>query len=93
MQRFAVVAVAMACSTSALAAGVDSRTYTCGALQGLTVANRFIFINTPGFDDFVVADASSCSGGEIIQRRTVPATDTPECPVNYCKNRTGSGGN
>ena len=79
--------------STTLAAGVDSRSYSCTALQTLVAANRFVFINTPGFDDFVVADASSCSGGEFLQRRTVPTTDNPECLVNYCKTRGGFGGN
>ena len=94
MQRFALIAAAIgACTTPAFAAGVDSRTYTCGGLQALITANRFVFVNTPGFDDFVVANASSCSGSDIIQRRTVPTTDNPECLVNYCKNRGGGVGN
>jgi hypothetical protein len=91
--RFAIAAALMPFASSGFAAGVDPRAYSCGALQGLVAANRFIFINTPGFDDFVVADASSCSGSEIIQRRSVPTTDTAECVVNYCKNRGGGVGN
>ena len=81
----------MAFASSAFAAGIDSRAYSCPALQALVTANRFVFINTPGFDDFVVANASSCSGNEIIQLRSVPTTDNPECLVNKCKNRTGGG--
>jgi hypothetical protein len=80
-------------SGAAIAAGIDARAYTCSALQSLIAANRFVFVNTPGFDDFVVANASSCSGNEIIQLRTVPTTDNGQCVVNYCKNRTGGGGN
>ena len=93
MKRFALILAAMALGPSAFAAGIDSRAYTCPALQALVVANRFVFINNPNFDDFVVADHSYCSFSQIIQRRTVPTTDTPECIVNYCKQPSeGRGG-
>jgi hypothetical protein len=95
MRRVALAIAAMAFGPSAFAAGIDSRAYTCPQLQALVVANRFVFINNPNFDDFVVADHSSCSFSNIIQRRTVPTIDTPECPVNYCKppsESRGSGG-
>lgn len=58
-------------------------------------AYRFIFINNPNFDDFVVADASYCSSSQIVIRRTVPTTDNAECIVNYCRppsESRGSGG-
>jgi hypothetical protein len=74
-------------SSSADAAGVDSRNYTCPELQRLILTNRFIFINNPNFEDFVVSDVSYCGGGAIsgtIRLRTVPTKDLPECPVNYC---------
>lgn len=87
MKGFALVVAAMAFGSSAFAAGVDSRNYTCAGLQSLISANRFVFINNPTFDDFVVVDHSYCSGSgtDIIQRRTVPTSDYPECIVNYCK--------
>jgi len=85
MKRIALVLAAMAFSPSALAAGIDSRAYTCPQLQGLIATYRFVFINNPNFDDFVVADHSYCSFSNIIIRRTVPTIDTPECPVNYCR--------
>ena len=80
----------MVFSTPAFAAGIDSRAYTCPNLQALIVANRFVFINYPSFMDFVVANASYCSGGEIIQLRSVPTSDNPECLVNRCRARGGS---
>ena len=83
----------MAFSSSALAAGVDSRAYTCSGLQGVIAANRFVFINYPSFMDFVVANASYCSGGEMLQLRSVPTSDNPECTVNYCRHRGGGGSN
>src|SRR5947199_10367084 len=72
-------------SSSALPAGVDSRAYTCDGLHALVAANRFVFINYPSFMDFVVANASYCSGGEIIQLRSVLTSDNPECLVNRCR--------
>ena len=93
MKRFALILAAMALASPAFAAGVDSRAYTCAGLQALIAANRFVFINNPGYDDFAVADASSCSGSDIIQRRSVPTNDASECPVNYCRPASrGSGG-
>lgn len=78
--------------TPGFAAGIDSRAYTCAGLEAAIAANRFVFINTPGFGDFAVADHSSCSFSDVIQRRTVPTTDSPECPVNYCRPPTESKG-
>jgi hypothetical protein len=99
MKRLAVILGAMIVSASAFAAGVDSRSYTCVALHGLVTAQRFVFINNPNFEDFIVVDASYCGGGGSaqLQRRSVPTTDTPECLVNYCtthdiEGRTGGGG-
>jgi hypothetical protein len=89
-KRSALVAAAMIFGSSAFAAGVDSRAYTCDGLHALLAANRFVFINYPSFMDFVVANASYCSGGEIIQLRSVPTSDNPECLVNRCRNRSGS---
>ena len=86
-----IVVAAIAVSSSASAAGVDSRAYTCDALHALVAANRFVFINYPSFMDFVVANGSYCSGGEVIQLRNVPTSDNPECLVNYCRGRGGPG--
>jgi hypothetical protein len=87
IKRFAFILGAMALSSLAFAAGIDSRTYTCAALQNLVAAQRFVFINNPNFEDFVVANVSYCGGGgsAVLQRRSVPTTDNPECPVNYCR--------
>jgi len=84
MRRLALAVVlgAMAISGTGLAAGIDSRAYTCPALQGLVVTHGYIFIGN--FGDFVVANSALCSGGERVQLRTVPTVDRAECPVNYC---------
>jgi hypothetical protein len=92
MKRSALFVAVMILSISAFAAGIDSRAYTCDGLHAVIAANRFVFINYPSFMDFAVANASSCSGGEVIQLRSVPTSDNPECLVNYCRGRSGGGG-
>ena len=74
------------------AAGIDSRVYTCAALQALISANRFVFISAPAFGDFVVADAYYCSGNETADLRSVPTSDNSQCLVRYCTSRGGGGG-
>jgi hypothetical protein len=86
-RRSALIAAAMTLSFSAFAAGVDSRAYTCDGLHVLVAANRFVFINYPSFMDFVVANGSICSAGEMLGLRSVPTSDNPECLVNYCRKR------
>jgi len=70
----------------ALAAGIDTRIHTCAELHGLITARGFVFINNADFQDFVVANASYCEGGNSgqVQRRSVPTADGAECLVNYC---------
>src|SRR5262249_47540202 len=96
MKKLAILAGAMAATSSAFAAGIDSRAYTCTGVQSLIAAQRFVFISQPTFGDFVVSDASLCSGadggGGGIQVRSVPTQDNPECLVNYCVKRSMSGG-
>jgi hypothetical protein len=93
----ALILGSIAVSSSAFAAGIDSRTYNCADLHSLIVAKRFIFINNPTFEDFVVANASYCAGGDggsaQLELRSVPTSDSPECVVNYCASaRNMSGG-
>jgi hypothetical protein len=87
MRKLALVIGFVLFSGTALAAGIDPRAYTCASLQGFVATNRFVFIGLPSFQDFVVADGSVCGGGQIIQLRTVPTSDNPQCPVNYCISR------
>jgi hypothetical protein len=88
--------VALALFAPAYAAGVDSRAYTCAALQSMIAARGFVFISLPAFGDFVVANVSYCSGvgggGGVLQLRSVATTDSPECVVNCCVSRGMMGG-
>ena len=90
MKRLVLVVALALFGSWALAAGVDSRAYTCGGLHALVAANRFVFINYPSYMDFVVANGSYCSSGEIIQLRSVPTSDNPQCLVNRCRNHSYS---
>ncbi len=56
-------------------------------------AAGFLFISSPAFGDFVVANSTYCDGGAQVQLRTVPTTDQPECLVNYCVPSRGFGTN
>ncbi len=76
----------------AVAAPIASHTYTCADLQNLIGAIGFVFISSPDFGDFVVADVSYCGSGGRIQVRSVATIDRAECPVNYCLPASGSGG-
>ena len=84
IKRLLFIAGAMALSFPAFAAGINSAGYTCTGLQGVIAASGYIFINNSNFRDFVVTNASLCSGGEQIELLGVPTTDRPECPVNHC---------
>jgi len=77
----------IALSTPTLAAGIDSRTYTCVNLQSLIVTQGFVFISQPVFGDFVVASPYYCGSGQVVQLRSVPTLDNPQCLVNYCVGR------
>jgi hypothetical protein len=78
--------------SSAVAAGVDSRAYSCAGLQSLVAAHGFVFISQATFGDFVVANVSYCAGAEVLELRSVATSDRAECPVNYCVSRGRIGG-
>jgi hypothetical protein len=84
VKKSAAILALMVFAFPASAAGIDSRAYTCTGLHSLVAANRFVFIGNPSFQDFVVANASFCGGGQRIELRSVQTSDNPECPVNYC---------
>jgi hypothetical protein len=92
--RLIFILGAMALSSSTLAAGIDSRTYTCADLQGLIAARGFVFISQDTFGDFVVANASYCAAGAtVLEWRSVATADRPECIVKYCVARNVSTNN
>jgi hypothetical protein len=84
MKRLALALGAAAISSVASAAGIDSRSYTCGELQSLVASRGFVFISQATFGDFVVANDYYCQGGSVLQTRSVATRDSAECPVNYC---------
>ena len=90
MKQFVLIGAAITFCFSAFAAGVDSRAYTCDGLHALVAVNRFVFISYPSFMDFVVANGSYCSSGEIVQLRSLPTGDNPQCLVNRCRNHSYS---
>ena len=85
-----IVASLVFLSCPAAAAGIDSRAYSCTALQSLIAGQGFVFISAATFGDIVVANASYCGGGDVFQLRSVATSDRPECPVNYCAAYTSS---
>jgi hypothetical protein len=86
MRTLTAVIGATILSTSAPAAGIDPRGYTCADLQSVIASRGYVFLSQPAFGDFVVANLSYCSGGSMLQTRSVPTRDNPECNVNYCAN-------
>ena len=91
MRRLALILGTIAISFPAVAAGIDSRLYSCADLQSQIAARRFIFISQATFGDFAVADVSVCSGGQIMELRSVATRDRADCPINYCVYRGSSG--
>ena len=82
-----VIAALTLGSVSAVANGIDSRAYSCPGLQSLIAQHGFVFISQATFGDFVVANRAFCAGVDILETRSVPTSETPECPVNYCVSR------
>jgi hypothetical protein len=96
MRKLALIVAAIVFGSSAFAAGIDSRSYTCGDLQALIVARGFVFISQATFGDFVVSNISYCQGqgiGAFLQTRTVATSDRAECVVYYCVGRTTGSAN
>ncbi len=90
MKTLMLVAAAVAFSSSSLAAGIDSRAYTCGELHALIAARGFVYIGIP-FQGFAVSGANFCSGDERLETRSVATSDNPECVVPYCETRPSLG--
>jgi hypothetical protein len=87
MKTLALIVVGAIIGTTAHAAGVDSRSYSCGGLHALIASRGFVFISQPAFGDFVVAGPYYCGGGQLVRLRSVPTLDRSECIVNYCEPR------
>ena len=90
IRKLALVVAAMLLNFPALAAGINSTAYTCPTLQALILARGYIFIGNSTFQDFVVANASLCSGGEQALVYTLPTMDQAQCPVTYCGPQRGN---
>jgi hypothetical protein len=88
-----IITAAMVVSSAAVAAGIDSRAYTCADLQSVIAAKGFVFIGGATFGDFVVASQYYCGGGEYVEPRSVMTADRADCPVNYCAGNSSGGGN
>jgi hypothetical protein len=86
MKKFVVVAAVVAFGSSAFAAGIESRTFTCGGLHALIGSKGYVYIGAP-FQGFAVADANVCSGNERLEVHSVTTSDSPECVVRYCESR------
>jgi hypothetical protein len=91
MKKLAIIAAALAFGSSAFAAGIDSRAYTCGNLHALIAARGFIYIAVP-FQGFAVSSANFCGGNERLEPRSVATSDDPQCTVPYCEYRPSQEG-
>ena len=91
MQKFVIVAAVVAFGSSAFAAGIDSRAYTCASLHALIVERGFVYIGIP-FQGFAVSSAYFCSGSERLESRSVATSDNPQCPIPYCESRSSREG-
>jgi hypothetical protein len=92
MRKFVIAAAVAAFGSSAFAAGIDSRAYTCGGLHALIAARGFVYIGIP-FQGFAVSGANFCSGNERLASRSVATSDNPQCTVPYCEDRPSQEGN
>ena len=64
--------------------GINQDYEAIGDLHALIASQGFIFISQPAFGDFVVSGRNYCGGVDLVQLRSVPTTDNPQCVVNYC---------
>ena len=91
MQKLVIAAAVLAFGSSAFAAGIDSRAYTCGGLNSQIVQQGFVYIGVP-FQGFAVASAYFCSGSERLESRSVATSDNPQCIIPYCEDRPNQDG-
>ena len=91
MKTLVIVVAIMAFGSSAFAAGIDSRVYTCGGLHALIAARGFVYIGSP-FQGFAVSGVHFCSSSERLEARSVATSDNPDCSVPYCETRPSQEG-
>lgn len=91
MKKIVIAATAVAFGSPAVAAGIDSRAYTCDGLHALIAARGFVYIGIP-FQGYVVSGVNFCSGDERLEPRGVATSDNPACTVPYCETRPGGYG-
>jgi hypothetical protein len=92
MKKLAAFVAVLAFGSSAFAAGIDSRAYTCAGLQSVIAARGFIYLGSP-FQGFVVSGANFCGSDDRLEPRSVATSDNPQCTVPYCEQRPTQEGN
>ncbi|MFB9951085.1 hypothetical protein ACFFP0_19740 [Rhizobium puerariae] len=92
---------AFACAIALLPAGpalaisrYNSTTMSCAAVQRAIGREGAVILRYPSRNvrgmtlyDRYVTDSGFCDAHEFADRVTVPAADTPRCPVRACKRR------
>jgi len=91
MKKLVIAAAVVAFGSSAFAAGIDSRAYTCAGLHALIAQQGFVYIGSP-FQDFAVADVYFCSGSNRLEPRSVATSDNPQCAIPYCEDKPNQDG-
>jgi len=86
VKKLALIMALLTSGSSAFAAGIDSRSYTCGGLNALIAARGVVYIASP-FQGFAVAGGNFCSGSDRLEARTLATSDNPQCAVPYCEAR------
>jgi hypothetical protein len=91
MKKLVIAAAVAVFSSSASAAGIDSRVYTCSGLHALIATQGFVYIGAP-FQGFAVANANFCSGSDRLEPRSVATSDNSQCPIPYCEDQPNQDG-
>jgi hypothetical protein len=85
MKRIALVLVALAYTSSALAQSRPSTPgMTCNQARGIVFSRGAVVLGTGTYTyDRYVRDRTFCEFNETIEPGFVPTRDTPQCPVGY----------
>jgi hypothetical protein len=85
MKRIALVLVALAYTSSALAQSRPSTpSMTCNQARRIVFSRGAIVLGTGTYTyDRYVRDRTFCEFNETIEPGFVPTRDTPQCPVGY----------